>query len=169
MSSKLCRVPTKTQTSANLFHHLKQRHPFLQTQPGTKDMLPISTVENKGFKWMLKVMDPIYIDIDWYKIISWYDFFPYRPALAPTIVSITLANFPGLEKSPHSMILPPPCLVHEWFESLMAIRTLTSCTFPGCLHCRSHVNSGLHKTVYTRHAPRVNPAEDLKWSYQQIL
>ena len=29
-----------------------------------KDMVPISTVENKGFKWMLKVMDPIYIDID---------------------------------------------------------------------------------------------------------
>jgi len=29
-----------------------------------KDMLPISTVENKGFKWMLKVIDPIYIDID---------------------------------------------------------------------------------------------------------
>ena len=29
-----------------------------------KDMLPISTVENKGFKWILKVMDPIYISID---------------------------------------------------------------------------------------------------------
>ena len=29
-----------------------------------KDMLTISKVENMGFKWMLKVMDPIYIDID---------------------------------------------------------------------------------------------------------
>jgi len=29
-----------------------------------KYMQPISTEESKGFKWMLKVMDPIYIDID---------------------------------------------------------------------------------------------------------
>ena len=29
-----------------------------------KDMLPINTAENKGFKWMLKVMDLMYIDID---------------------------------------------------------------------------------------------------------
>ena len=45
---KLCRahVPTKTGNTFNLFHHLKQRHPFehgecklLQTQPGTSTIL----------------------------------------------------------------------------------------------------------------------------------
>ena len=39
-------------------------------------MQPISTVENKGFKWMLTVMDPIYIDIDWYIVIWLFSLSP---------------------------------------------------------------------------------------------
>jgi len=50
-----------------LYDTKSKRHPDITNAAAyctAKDMLPISTVENKGFKWILKVMDPIYISID---------------------------------------------------------------------------------------------------------